>query len=128
MKKYEGKVICTDVDGTFIGDDFKIPAENLVQLHNFRENGGLVTLATGRTIAGLMIYIDDIKPDLPIVCQNGGAIYDFKKGEYIWWKALDKSAEKVAMWVLERFPGVGVEVITVEDVYTVRANHATRKH
>jgi len=128
MGKFKNTVICSDVDGTLIDDNFKIPQKNLDAMKYFREMGGKFTLATGRTIAGLRLYIDQINPDLPIVCQNGSAIYDFEKGKYIWWMALDKSVVKVAKWVEENFPSAGIELMTVKDAYTIKENHATRKH
>lgn len=128
MGIFDGKVICCDIDGTLIDDNFKIPQKNIDAIDYFKKEGGQFTLATGRTTLGMKIYQDIVKPDLPVVCQNGSAIYDFKKQEYIWHIPLKKEARQVAEAVLEKFPDVGVEIMSVKDSYTVRENHATRKH
>lgn len=128
MKKFENKVICCDVDGTLVDDDFFIPEENLKAIEYFRSEGGIFTIATGRTIQGLKRYKEFLNLTHPFVCQNGGALYDYKKDEFIWCEPLGTDAADVVNFVHEKYPEIGIEVITTAGAYCIYENHGTRKH
>ena len=128
MRKFENYLICCDLDATFIDDNLKIPEANLKALEEFRAGGGRFTLATGRTNVGMKLYLDEIKPDTPVVCQNGGAIYNSRKEEYIWTYEVSKDSAKVLEYIASKYPGIGLEVMTTLDVYCPKHNATTRKH
>lgn len=128
MREFEGFLICSDLDNTFIDDNLKIPKANLEALKRLRAGGGGFTLATGRTNVGMKLYMDTIKPDTPVVCQNGGAIYDSRANEYVWTYELSKSSAKVLEYIMEKYEGVGIEVMTTLGVYCPQQNATTRKH
>ncbi|MBO4898356.1 MAG: Cof-type HAD-IIB family hydrolase [Clostridia bacterium] len=128
MREFENYLICCDLDATFIGDNLKIPEANLKALEKFRAKGGRFTLATGRTNVGMKLYLDEIKPDTPVVCQNGGAIYDSRTEEYIWTYEVPKSSAEVLRYIVEKYPSVGLEVMTTLDTYCPKHNATTRKH
>ena len=48
VKKFEGILITTDLDGTLLNDEHIIPKENLDAIEYFKENGGYFTFITGR--------------------------------------------------------------------------------
>jgi len=128
MKKFEKTVICCDVDGTFIGDDFKIPKSNLEAIEYFRSEGGRFTFATGRTNKGLRLLFDEIVPDMPVICQNGSAIYDYATEKYLWHFPVSKESREIIDFIDKKYPGAGIELMTVKDAYCLKENHATRKH
>ena len=78
--KYEGFLICTDMDGTF-----SVTEENIKAIKDFQAEGGRFTVATGRNIS----YIDEffgkleIKPNAPAIMCNGGVIYDYSENKII---------------------------------------------
>lgn len=128
MKKFEGKVICCDIDGTLLNDNFEIPKENLKAIEYFRSEGGIFTVATGRTPGGIARYMNELSFDCPIVCQNGGGVYDYYKEEYVWHMPLPREAEEVIDYVKEKFPQTGVEIMSTKGAYCVKENFSTRKH
>ncbi len=128
MGKFDGLLICCDIDGTLINDDLKIPENNLRAIEYFRSEGGLFTIATGRTIFGAALYFDEINPDTPLICQNGGAIYDCQKKEYLWYSVLPDNARAVVEYVERKFPFAGIEILTCDTVYFSRESDFTTLH
>ena len=128
MNGFKDYLICCDLDGTLLDDNLRIPDANIKAIEKFRKGGGRFTLATGRTNVGMKMYLDEIKPDTPVVCQNGGAIYDSRKEEYIWIYEVSKSSAKVLEYIMSKYPGMGIEIMTTLDVYCPKHNATTKKH
>ena len=84
MKKFEGILICTDLDGTLLRDDGTISEENLTAIKHFKENGGIFTFITGRMPYFVSDIYTKIEPNAPFGCINGGGIYDHRTQKYIW--------------------------------------------
>lgn len=70
--KYQ--LVCTDVDGTLIGSDGRIPQENLDALRELTENRVQLAIATGRMLASArqMAAYYGISPYM--VCSNGAVV------------------------------------------------------
>ncbi len=128
MGKFDGYLICSDIDGTLIDDNFKIPEVNMEAIRYFQKEGGLFTLSTGRTPQGARIYTDVVLPNAPMVCQNGAAIYDTNTNKYLWTSPLEDYPYDIVEYVFEKFPKSGVEVLCESGVYYVKENSATTKH
>ena len=77
MGKFEGYLICADIDGTFrMGDSV---SENKKAVQYFMEHGGAFTFATGRSVAHLREegLLDCM--NAPACLCNGGIVYDYEK-------------------------------------------------
>ena len=48
MAKFDGILICTDLDGTLLKKDKTVSRENLDAIEYFKANGGYFTYVTGR--------------------------------------------------------------------------------
>ncbi|MBQ3226919.1 MAG: HAD hydrolase family protein, partial [Clostridia bacterium] len=48
MGKFDGVLICTDLDGTLLKKDKTISEENLKAIEYFKREGGFFTIVTGR--------------------------------------------------------------------------------
>ena len=70
------KAIYLDLDGTTLASNDKPRAATLEILERYRNCGGKVGIITGRTLPRMKMYLDDIKPNLPLVLYNGGVVYD----------------------------------------------------
>ena len=73
MKKYEGILICTDYDGTF-SNFGEIAPEDAKAVRYFQENGGLFTIASGRSPDFLWTKRDMFIPNAPVISINGTMI------------------------------------------------------
>lgn len=128
MKRFDGIVLCSDVDGTLIDEQNCVPKENLEAIAYFRAHGGKFTLATGRIPQAVTPLLAGITLDFPCVCHNGCSIYDFDTGCYIDTVALSKSAKAAAEEIQKISPESGVEVIIPEGICVVKRTFATDRH
>ena len=87
MGKFEGVLLCTDLDGTLaIGKD--IPERNRRALSRFMAEGGMLSLCPGRGTDYLM-KMEGVLPNAPYISCNGTEIYDGKAGKLLWQKGME---------------------------------------
>lgn len=68
MGKFDGILICTDLDGTLLRNDGTISQENLSAIEYFKAEGGYFTFVTGRMPYYAMHICETIKPNVPFGC------------------------------------------------------------
>lgn len=126
MGIFDGILLCSDLDDTLFDSSVSVSEENGKAIEYFKDEGGIFTFATGRAPHGAGMAAKYVKPNAPIVCYNGGGIYDFKTDRLLWNTSLDKAAFDVMDMVGERMPQVAFEICTAENVYYSRENRHTR--
>lgn len=124
MKKFEGILICTDLDGTLLRNDRSISKENLDAIAHFEAEGGLFTFITGRMPFFVEEIYNTVRPNAPIGCINGGGIYDYRTRRYLWTKELMRDALELVEYADKRIPGLGIQVNTFDKIYFSRENEA----
>ena len=87
MGKYSGILICSDIDGTLTHGS-GIPERNISAIKAFQEEGGLFTVATGRSPDFIDELFRDIMLNAPIVSLNGAVLYDAEQGSVIYDKTM----------------------------------------
>lgn len=125
MKKFEGILFCTDLDGTLFSTDKTVSKQNLDAIEYFKSEGGLFTFITGRvpkTTAGICRIVN---PNAPYGCFNGGGIYDPREKKYLWTVSLPKEVIELVKEVEKQLPDMGISVNTKEEVYYIKDNSAT---
>ena len=122
MGKFDGILICTDLDGTLLKKDKTISEENVKAIEYFKSEGGLFTFITGRMPMYVPYICDTINPNAPFGCINGGGIYDHKRGEYIYTVELDREALLLVDAVDRELPSVGIQVNSFTTVYFNKDN------
>ncbi|MEE0944278.1 MAG: Cof-type HAD-IIB family hydrolase [Clostridia bacterium] len=128
MGKFDGILICSDLDDTLLTSERAISDENKNVIEYFMAEGGKFTFCTGRVPHGAKIALQYIVPNVPMICFNGAAIYDFENDRLLWEMFLDDEAARVVEYVEERMPQIGVEVCTNFGAYHCRSNRLTREH
>ena len=83
MKKYEGYLICADFDGTFALPNAELSDENLEAVRDFQANGGLFTIASGRTPTFIRELGDRFRPNAPVIAMNGAVLCDESDGHVL---------------------------------------------
>ena len=117
MKRFDGIMICTDLDGTLIGSGGKISKENLDAIEYFKANGGIFTFITGRVPMTAWYIYDIIRPNAPYGCINGGGVYDHRSQKYLWSASLPESYRELLECVDRELPGVGIQINTEGGIY-----------
>ncbi len=125
MKKFEGMLFCTDLDGTLYRDDKTVSKENLDAIEYFKSEGGLFTFITGRVPSTSKHIYDIIKPNAPYGCINGAAIFDEQKSEYIYTVFLQKDVVELVRCVDKEMPDMGIQFNTEKTIYFNKDNSAT---
>ena len=120
MALFDGIVIVSDLDGTFLGKNSRIVPENMEKIRYFQQNGGRFTVATGRE------YIL-IERDIPSICEicnfpaiacNGSYIIDLKTHKKLREVFLDDQAlEQMMIKIVSIFPHVGFRISMKDDNY-----------
>ncbi|MBR3942195.1 MAG: HAD family phosphatase [Clostridia bacterium] len=126
MKKFEGIVLCSDLDGTMLENETTIHPENLKALAYFRENGGKFTIATGRQRKSAAHFLEVLKPDFPIITANGAMILDTDANKILWSCTLPQEVELFLEDFLKRFENAAPAVVNGEDVFFLRDTHEAR--
>ena len=124
MKKFEGMLFCSDLDGTLFSKDKTVSKQNLEAIEYFKSEGGLFTFITGRMPKTSKEICDIVKPNAPYGCINGGGIYDHREGKYLWNIELPKEALELVKHVEEQLPDMGISLNTESNVYFRKDNSA----
>lgn len=138
MGKFTGVLLASDFDNTLLNTETarrtgsavpELPERNRRALTYFMDQGGTFAVATGRALAAIEKFVDQIPMNAPAVICNGAALYDFQKGEYLELINLDREACLRCQEVLDRFPTAAAEAYPLENViHAVRPNLYTRQH
>jgi len=124
MKKFEGILICTDLDGTLLKNDKTISDENLRAIEYFKAEGGIFTFITGRMPYFVSNIYEKINPNGPFGCINGGGIYDHRIGEYLWTQPISHSVLEMVEHIDKNIPDMGIQVNMFDKIYFCKENSA----
>ena len=126
MGKFEGILICTDLDGTLYRNDKSVSEENKKAIEYFKSEGGYFTFVTGRMPYTAIPVYEEVCPNAPVGCINGGGVYDFQKQEYIWKVTLEESFVELVEAVDVNVPGVGIQPNAFHELYFSKDNPAMK--
>ena len=125
MGKFDGILICTDLDGTLYRNDKSISRKNKEAIEYFKGEGGSFTFITGR----MPYYSTDayraVQPNVPYGCVNGGGLYDGDAERYIWTKELSKDAFEIVADIEKSFSDVGIQICCFDKTYFAKENSTT---
>ncbi|SMO93071.1 HAD family hydrolase [Melghirimyces algeriensis] len=111
-------MLVSDIDGTLVNRTKKIPAENKQTLFTFRRQGGLFTLATGRSYPEAKRFIKEMDVQLPVILCNGGILFDPATNVLKPTATIDRIIVLDTLADLEKLTGIlDIFVYTLDKVY-----------
>lgn len=122
MGRFDGILICTDLDGTLLRNDRTISAENIEAIDYFKREGGYFTFVTGRMPSFVSHIWEAIRPNAPFGCINGGGLYDYEAKRYVYTIEMPRTVIPLIESVDKALADVGIQVNTFEKVYFCREN------
>ena len=122
MKKFDGLLFCTDLDGTLYASDGTVPKANLEAIEYFKSEGGLFTFITGRLPQTASGVYDAVKPNAPYGCVNGAGIYDGEAEKFIWSMDLHGDFIELVRDVDKSLPEIGIQLNTEKEIYINKGN------
>ena len=127
MGKFDGILICTDLDGTLYRNDKTISAENREAIEYFKREGGYFTFITGRMPYYSVDAYNAVQPNVPYGCINGGGIYDGAEDKYIWRCEISHDVKELIACVDAQFSGIGIQICCFDKTYFSEDNALTEK-
>ena len=121
MGRFDGILICTDLDGTLYKNDKTVSSENREAIEYFKREGGYFTFITGRMPYAQNAY-DVIRPNAPFGCINGAGLYDGEKKQYVWTQKISPDITELIRCIDENFPQVGIQVCGLYRTYFSKDN------
>lgn len=102
MGKFDGIMICTDIDGTLTYERGKVSQKNKDAIAYFQKEGGMFVIATGRLPDFAQNF--GIEINAPVVALNGTLLYDLKKDETLFCAPLQKKQIDIIVDAFEKSP------------------------
>lgn len=128
MSDFSNIIFISDLDGTLLPQN-KIPLQKDIDaIERFKSGGGIFTIATGRIIQAAEQFFDVLKPNAPVILNNGSLIYDIESKTALYNRFLDRAAKDYTIALMERFPDLGVEINLPDKIYAVRITEWERLH
>ena len=129
--KFDGYLLVTDMDNTLLNSDHVVSEGNKRAVKYFTENGGRFTIATGRSAAAARDKINGSNVDsglsinAPAILLNGAVLYDFDTDTVLSERHISDSRKSAAKIMHEKYPFLGFEIYTGDDVYVYSKCHLT---
>ena len=126
MKIFEGCLLVSDLDGSFFGSGTSLPQRNLDAVRYFMDNGGLFTIATGRSITAAKKIAKDIPKNVPAILFNGAMLYDFASDRVLYDVGIETpNAKNLVVQTNKQFPQTQCVIFHERKLYCTTHNYQT---
>lgn len=88
------KMIVTDLDGTLLNEKSKVSRYTRKQLKKYKDEGIIITIATGRIYSMAIDSLKSIKYIDYIITDNGACVFDVKENKYIYSNYINRDIVK----------------------------------
>lgn len=105
-----------DLDGTLLDPRRRIHPRNAAVFERARAHGVRTGFATGRPPRSVRPYVEELAPTGPLICFNGGVVWDLTSERALLHRGLDVVDAKDAL-ELARAAGVHANLYVGDDIY-----------
>lgn len=128
MGKFDDCLFVSDMDATLLTSDHKITPENRAAIDYFISEGGHFTVATGRIIKAVGLYLDQMRINAPAILHNGAKIYDFAAEKTVFEKFIEEDRKQIVKQVYKDMPELGLEICADDEtIYIYRRCEETNR-
>ena len=117
MGRFSNVLLASDFDHTLTDMSGQIPARNLEAIAAFQAEGGIFTVASGRSIPMFRKKAALVPVNAPCILYNGGACYDYRTGELLFAFPLADDAPQLLQALRDHCPNERTEVQTLDCHY-----------
>lgn len=123
MGRFDNYLLVSDFDRTLTNRQDSIPPENLEAIDLFLREGGLFTIATGRSVPIFRARAAALPIQVPVILFNGAVCYDFQQDRPLLLHSLPESCIAFVQRLCAQFPTLRVELQDLQFHYSVGAEH-----
>ena len=116
MGRFSNVLLASDFDHTLTDMSGQIPARNLEAIAAFQAEGGIFTVASGRSIPMFRKKAALVPVNAPCILYNGGACYDYRTDELLFAFPLADDAPQLLQALRDHCPNERTEVQTLDCV------------
>lgn len=103
------KMVAIDLDDTLLDSGLNISHSCIRNIQAVRNQGVIVTLATGRMYSSALPYAQELNVEVPLITYQGALVKNSKTQEILYYKPLDL---QMAVEIMEYFKGAGIHYHT----------------
>lgn len=127
MKRFEGCLLVSDMDATLLTSDHDVSDKNRRAIEYFISEGGYFTVATGRMVDAVRVYLDRLPVNAPAVLHNGAKLYDYSDDSVIFEKYIEEERKPAVKRVYNDMPELGLEIYSNEIIYVYKPCMETKR-
>ena len=120
MGKFDGKLLVSDMDATLFNSKREVSEENYNAIKYFTSEGGKFSVASGRMIAAVGNFLDEIGINAPAILYNGAMLYSFETNTLLYEKTIEEERKSAIRKVYQSQPQFGLEIYSDEHIYILR--------
>ena len=114
MGKFDRVLFASDFDHTLSDMHDRVPPENVEAIRYFMAEGGIFTIASGRSIPTLRPKVALVPTNAPCIVYNGAACYDYAADRLSDPRPLPREVFPLSAALRARVPQERVELQTAE--------------
>ncbi len=125
MGKFSGFLIVSDIDGTLFNSEYVCPENNLKAIEYFKSEGGLFTLASGRSLYNVSMIGEGLC-NAPFIGFNGSAIGKMRTAEVCF--PMPEGFKEKLKPLAEKLTFADMKFLTPTGTYVLNPNEYTEIH
>lgn len=117
MGKFSNLILVSDFDQTMTDKHSHLPQANLDAIRHFMDEGGIFTLATGRSLPMSRYRFVDVPVNAPLIVCNGAVCFDPVTEEVLFCHPLPDSCMALMQYYEQTYPHLRLEIHCLDKHY-----------